>query len=90
LDRTIKTEGIEDDCLWAANEMGFPPGGGLKVWVIRAANRKTQHQQRDGNRENITVMVTICADSEEIPPTIIYKGQTLMTNWHQDNTLNAL
>ncbi|KAG1834302.1 hypothetical protein F4604DRAFT_1515057, partial [Suillus subluteus] len=54
LGRTIKTEGIEDDCLWAADETGFQPGGGLKERVIRAANRKTQHQQRDGNRENIT------------------------------------
>jgi DMSO/TMAO reductase YedYZ molybdopterin-dependent catalytic subunit len=45
--------------------------------------------RRDGNRENITVVVTMCADGEEIPPTIIYKGQSFTTNWHLDNEIHA-
>ncbi|KIO07587.1 hypothetical protein M404DRAFT_135527, partial [Pisolithus tinctorius Marx 270] len=53
------------------------------------ANQKIQHQQCDGNRENITVMVAICADGSSIAPTIIYKGQGFSTNWHQNNDLNA-
>ncbi|KIK93752.1 hypothetical protein PAXRUDRAFT_39500, partial [Paxillus rubicundulus Ve08.2h10] len=57
--------------------------------VIGAAKWKIQYQQHDGNRENITVMVTICADGDSIAPTIIYKGKGFLTNWHQDNTLDA-
>ncbi|KIK79733.1 hypothetical protein PAXRUDRAFT_44437, partial [Paxillus rubicundulus Ve08.2h10] len=57
--------------------------------VIGAAKRKIQYQQHDGNQENITVMVTICADSDSIAPTIIYKGKVFLTNWHQDNTLDT-
>jgi hypothetical protein len=57
--------------------------------VIGAAKKKTQYQQRDGNRENITVMVTICADGEEIPPAVIYKGKGFSTLWHQENELKA-
>jgi len=86
---TIKKNNIEEDCIWAADETGFQPGGGVKERVIGPAHIKTQHQQRDGDRENITVMVTICADGDEIPPTVIYKGKTFSTAWHQANTLKA-
>ncbi|KIK20325.1 hypothetical protein PISMIDRAFT_106027 [Pisolithus microcarpus 441] len=57
--------------------------------MIGPAKQKMQYQQRDGNKETITVMVTICADGSTILPTCIYKGQTFSTNWHQDNTLQA-
>ncbi|KIO00325.1 hypothetical protein M404DRAFT_16389 [Pisolithus tinctorius Marx 270] len=60
------------------------------IHVIGPAQRKMQHQQQGGNCENITVMVTICADGGSIVPTIIYEGKSFSTNWHQDNTLNAL
>ncbi|KIK84754.1 hypothetical protein PAXRUDRAFT_88313, partial [Paxillus rubicundulus Ve08.2h10] len=33
--------------------------------------------------------MTICADGDSIAPTIIYKGQSLSTNWHQDNALKV-
>ncbi|KAF8834320.1 hypothetical protein BDN67DRAFT_915183, partial [Paxillus ammoniavirescens] len=56
---------------------------------IGAAKRNIQHQQRDGNRETTTVMVTICADGQSIAPTVIYKGKVFSTNWHQDNDLCA-
>jgi hypothetical protein len=87
---TLLEKKIKQDCIWAANESGFQLGQGLKEQVIGAAHQKIQYQQHDSNRENITVMVTICADGEEIPPTIIYKGQSFSTNWHQGNTINAL
>ncbi|KAF9220862.1 hypothetical protein BS17DRAFT_797578 [Gyrodon lividus] len=54
---------------------GFQLGGGQTQHVIGSAE-KTQYQQWDGNCENITIMVTICADGDEIPPTVIYKGWT--------------
>ncbi|KAF8125778.1 hypothetical protein EV363DRAFT_1141579, partial [Boletus edulis] len=54
LGNTMTEQGIEGDCLWAADETGFQPGGGQTQRVIGAAKKKTQYQQRDGNRENIT------------------------------------
>jgi hypothetical protein len=89
LGKTINEKNISEDCLWAADETGFQPGGGLRERVIRPAKKKRQHQQRDGNRENITVMVTICADGETIPPTVIFKGQSFSTAWHEENNLKA-
>jgi hypothetical protein len=89
LKETLDRENIEEDCIWAADETGFQPGGRPKQRVFGPSQKKTQHQQRDGNRENITVMVTICADGESISPLVIYKGQAFSTNWHQDNELKA-
>ncbi|KAF9227985.1 DDE-domain-containing protein, partial [Gyrodon lividus] len=84
LGKIIEMNNIEQDCLWAADKTGFQPGGGLRGRVIGPAGKKRQHQQHDRNRENITVMVTICADGEAIPPTVIYKGQSFSTTWHAE------
>jgi len=90
LEHTLNVHGIQEDTLWAADESGFQPGTGQKQCVIGSAKQKIQHQQQlDGNQENITIMVTICANGETIPPLVIYKGQAFSTNWHQNNTLNA-
>ncbi|KIK82136.1 hypothetical protein PAXRUDRAFT_154461, partial [Paxillus rubicundulus Ve08.2h10] len=80
---------IEEDCIWAADKTGFQPGVGQKQCVIGAAKQKMQYQQCDGNKETITVMVSICANGTTIAPTCIYKGQSFLTNWHQDNTLHT-
>src|ERR1700677_2084652 len=54
-----------------------------------AAGQKGQYQQQDGNRENITVLVTIGADGSTLPPTIIFKGKAYQAIWKQDNPANA-
>lgn len=89
LEGAMTSLGIEEDCIWAADETGFQPGGGNKERVFGPSGAKIQYQQRDGNRENITVMVTICADGTEIPPTVIYKGKAFGTQWHHNNNLGA-
>jgi len=86
---TLEKYNIDEDCIWGADETGFQPGHGLKDRVIGAVKQKIQHEQGDGNKENITVLVAVCADGSSIPPTIIYKGQSFSTNWHKDNTLQA-
>ena len=47
---------------------------GLSNEVIGTAGKCVQHQQKTGNRENITVIVTICADGTSMPPAVIFKG----------------
>jgi hypothetical protein len=85
----LDKEAIEVDCIWAADETGFLPSLGTKERVIGPTGIKTQYQQRDGSRETITVMVTICADGSSIAPTVIFKGHTFTTKWNQENPLNA-
>jgi hypothetical protein len=80
---------IVDELIYGADKSGFQQGIGQREHVIVARNKKTQHQQQSGNRENITVLVTICGDSTAIPPAIIYKGDGFQVNWVQDNPLNA-
>ena len=80
---------VDPDCIWAADETGIQTGNAVKERVIGAKGKTTQHQTRDGNRENITVIVTICADGSSIPPAVIFKGQSFLVSWQQDNPLGA-
>jgi len=57
--------------------------------VYGATGEKVQHQQHSGGRENITVIVTICADGTSLPPAVIFKGDSYQTSWKQDNPLKA-
>lgn len=52
--------------------------------------KQVQYQQRDGNWENITVIVTIGTDGSSTPPAVIFKGKAYQAKWKQDNPTNAL
>jgi hypothetical protein len=80
---------IPDELLYAADETGVQTGIGVTERVVGPAKAKIQHQQRSGNRENITVLPTICADGTSVPPTVIYKGEAFQTKWLQENPLDA-
>ena len=80
---------IPDELVYGADETGIQSGIGVTERVIGPASVKMQHQQRSGNRENITVLPTICADGTSLPPTVIYKGESFQTKWLQDNPLDA-
>lgn len=76
--------------MYGFDESGFPFGTGQKVKVIARKGTKCQQVQRDGNRENVTVMVTICADgTDDVPPTIIFKGKNFNKKWAKNNPLKA-
>ncbi|KAH7867949.1 hypothetical protein F5879DRAFT_780210, partial [Lentinula edodes] len=72
------------------DESGLQKGVGQKTRGLGGAKKKIQHQQRSGDYENITVLVTICGDGMSIAPAVIYKGEGFHTKWKQDNPLNAL
>ncbi|KIJ89902.1 hypothetical protein K443DRAFT_117377, partial [Laccaria amethystina LaAM-08-1] len=69
-------EPIREENIYGTDESGFFPEGGIRVRVIGARGKKTQHQQSDGGRENTTVIVTICTDGSSLKPAVIYKGQS--------------
>ncbi|KDQ23014.1 hypothetical protein PLEOSDRAFT_1022730, partial [Pleurotus ostreatus PC15] len=75
--------------IYAADESGFFPAGGPRMRVIGPRGKKTQHLQGDGNRENTTVIVTICGDGTALRPAVIFKGQAYQVRWNQDNPTNA-
>lgn len=80
---------IPDELVYGADETGIQTGIGVTERVIGPADANMQHQQRSGNRENITVLPTICADGTSLPPTVIYKGESFQTKWLQENPLDA-
>ncbi|EPQ53839.1 hypothetical protein GLOTRDRAFT_94965 [Gloeophyllum trabeum ATCC 11539] len=83
---------ILDENTYGVDESGFQSGlGQSNERAIGGRGKKVQHEQRDGNRENVTVIVTICADgsSDKPSPTVIFKGSCFQSNWCQDNPTNA-
>ena len=69
--------------------MGSNTFSGEKEWVIGARQAAMEHQQQDGNRENVTVLMTICVDGTALPPTAIFKGRAFQMKWKQDNPADA-
>ncbi|EIM90550.1 DDE-domain-containing protein, partial [Stereum hirsutum FP-91666 SS1] len=65
---------IRREDTWATDETGIQPESGQKERVIGKAGEKSQYQQRSRSQENITVIVTICADGSSIAPAVIFKG----------------
>lgn len=51
---------------------------------------RCQHLQQGGTKENITVLVTICADGTALPPTIVFKNKELPEDIHHNNIAKAL
>lgn len=81
---------IDDAALvYGTDEVGCNPADGRKERVIGARKNGPQYQQRDGVRENITVIETICADGTSTPPAVIFKGQAYQVSWKQNNPANA-
>ena len=93
LEKTIQGEdgedSIPDELIYGADETGIQKGIGTKQRVVGGTGKKVQHQVRSGDRENITIIETICADGTTIAPAVIYKGEGYQVNWKQDNPLNA-
>lgn len=48
-----------------------------------------QYQQQDGNKKNITLIVTVCADGTSTPPAVVFKGKGYQTKWKHDNPSNT-
>ena len=44
-------------------------------------------KQSEGNQENVTAMVTICADGTYLVPITIFKGKHIQKAWHKANSL---
>ena len=89
LEKTLTEHDIKPHNLYRFDESGFPLGCGKKTRVISPTGGKTQKTQCDGNKGNVTIMATICANGTTVPPVVIFKGQYFLEKWHQDNPIGA-
>ncbi|KAK0238218.1 hypothetical protein EDD85DRAFT_921551 [Armillaria nabsnona] len=64
------------------DETGIQQRIGVKERVYGPQGAKIQHQQQSGDRENITVITMICADSTWVAPAVIFKGEGM--EWIKD------
>lgn len=80
---------IPPELMYGGDETGIQEASGQKEKVFGKRGKRTVHQERTGSRENITVLVTICADGSALKPAVIYKGKGFMTKWKQNNPTNA-
>ena len=93
LRKVIEGNGEDDmvppELQYSIDESGFQKGVGQKEHVFGALGQKIQHQQRSGDRENITIIVTIYNDRTSTAPTVIFKGEGFQASQNQNNPLNA-
>jgi hypothetical protein len=87
--QTITDYGVEAECTYGTDKIGCNPVEGQKECVMGSLKPGPQYQQCDRNWENITVIVTVCADGTSSPPAVIFKGQGYQAKWKQDNPANA-
>jgi hypothetical protein len=86
----IVDKDVPPELLFGMDESGFPQANTGRQRVIGARGTKTQHASSSGDCENITAIVTICADGTALRPTIIYKGKNLQRQWTENNIAQAL
>lgn len=89
LKEQIVENGILPENIYGMDESGFPPSNQGSQRVIGRAGNKIQHKQGGANRENVTAVVTICADGSTLRPLVIFKGEYLMKRWIKDNVCDA-
>lgn len=80
---------IPSDCLFGMDESGFPQANVAKQRVVGARGIKRQHKAGSADRENVTAVVTICADGTSLQPMIIFKGQNFQRCWADNNIAEA-
>ena len=80
---------IKEYNIYGMDESGFPPSNQGRQKVIGRRAAKGQHKQGGADRENVTAIVTICADGTALTPTVIFKGQNIMAKWGENNVSNA-
>ena len=89
----VKSEVVDKDVppelLYQIDETLTPQQLGIKLQVVGPRELRCQHLQESGTKENITVLITICADGTALPPTIVFKNKELPEDIHCDNVAKA-
>lgn len=89
VEKVIEKEGVRPEDIYGMDESGFPPSNQGTQRVVGRRGTKTQHKQGGANKENVTAVVTICADGTTVTPLIIYKGKKAQKRWFDNNVAGA-
>lgn len=90
LSKTITEFNIEEECTYGSDEVGFMLRALDHVQVIGPINQKIQYDCAPENRENATVLCTICGDGSSIPPLVIFRGRHYFASWGKANVNNFM
>lgn len=85
----IPDKNIKPHNIYGMDESGFPPSNQGRECVIGRRNARVSYKQGGADRENVTAIVTICADGTTLTPTIIFKGKNFMKKWGNNNIADA-
>ena len=80
---------IRPEDLYAMDKTGCPPSDQGTRRVVSRRGTKTQHKQGSANRENVTSIVTICANGTALQLTVIFKGKKFQSRWNGNNVFNT-
>lgn len=90
LEKCLTARNFTPGNIYGSDEVGVQAQGqGETERVFGRPGKSAPYQQRAGTRENITMIITICADGTAIPPTAIFKGKAFHVKWAKDNLLKA-
>ena len=67
------------ELIFGMDESGFPPTNDASLQCIGCAGKKSQFRHGGASRENVTALVTICADGTWIEPLVIFKAKYIMS-----------
>lgn len=89
IENEIVKKQIAPELVYGMDESGFPPANDKSFTVIGGLGKKIQPRRGGGSRENVTALVTICADGTSLKPLVIFKGRYLMSKWTENNISDA-
>ena len=85
VEEEIVKKGISPCQIFGMDESGFTLANDGAVRVVGCRNKKIQHKRGGANRENVTAVVTICANGTYLKPVVIFKGQNIWSKWTERN-----
>ena len=87
--REVVDKNVPPELLYQIDKTSTPQQLGIKLRVVGPRGSRRQHLQESGMKENITVLVTICADSTALPPMIVFKNKELSEDIYHNNVAKA-
>lgn len=85
LGETLRKYDIDQDCTYGSDEVGFLLRALTRCNVVGPVNQKIQYECAPENRENATVLCTICGDGDALPPLVIFKAKCYFASWGKHN-----
>ncbi|KAG8860595.1 hypothetical protein FRB96_003849 [Tulasnella sp. 330] len=75
--------------IFSMDKVGINQGISPCQIVIVGKGKRVQYQAKNAEKENMTVLETICTDRTTLKPMVIFKGTYIMAKWGKDNPNDA-